>query len=58
MWCSIIGGMTCAACATRVEAALQQVPGVAQANVNLALERADVALRSAAVTPSQLASLL
>ncbi|MFZ0457115.1 MAG: heavy metal translocating P-type ATPase, partial [Rhodoplanes sp.] len=49
-----IGGMTCAACATRVEAALQQVPGVAQANVNLALERADVTLRSPAVTPSQL----
>jgi copper chaperone CopZ len=43
-----IGGMTCAVCATRVEAALQQVPGVAQATVNLALERADVALRSPA----------
>ncbi len=50
-----IGGMTCAACATRVEAALRQVPGVGQASVNLALERADVGLRSAAVTPSQLA---
>ncbi|MBL8586775.1 MAG: cation-translocating P-type ATPase, partial [Bradyrhizobiaceae bacterium] len=51
-----IGGMTCAACATRVEAALRQVPGVEQASVNLALERADVALRSPAVTASQLAA--
>src|SRR5271166_4245583 len=51
-----IGGMTCAACATRVEAALRQVPGVAQASVNLALERADVVLRSPTVTPSQLVS--
>ncbi|MGZ8322193.1 MAG: cation transporter [Rhodoplanes sp.] len=50
-----IGGMTCAACATRVEAALRQVPRVGQASVNLALERADVVLRSSAVTPSQLA---
>jgi Cu+-exporting ATPase len=49
-----IGGMTCAACATRVEAALRQVPGVARANVNLALERADVTLRLPGVTPSQL----
>ncbi|MGZ9089585.1 MAG: cation transporter, partial [Rhodoplanes sp.] len=48
-------GMTCAACATRVEAALRQVPRVGQASVNLALERADVVLRSSAVTPSQLA---
>ncbi|MGZ8396788.1 MAG: heavy metal translocating P-type ATPase [Rhodoplanes sp.] len=50
-----IGDMTCAACATRVEAALRQVPRVGQASVNLALERADVVLRSSAVTPSQLA---
>ncbi len=49
-----IGGMTCAACATRVEAALQQVPGVAQASVNLPLERADVVLGSTALAPAQL----
>jgi Cu+-exporting ATPase len=41
-----IAGMTCAACAGRVEAALEKVPGVADATVNLALERADVAVRS------------
>jgi Cu+-exporting ATPase len=34
--------MTCSACATRVEKALRRLPGVTEANVNLALERADV----------------
>jgi len=38
----IIGGMTCASCVARVERALQAVPGVASAAVNLATERATV----------------
>jgi len=37
-----IEGMTCASCVARVERALQAVPGVAQASVNLATERATV----------------
>jgi Cu+-exporting ATPase len=37
-----VSGMTCSACSTRVEKALRQVPGVVEANVNLALERADI----------------
>jgi Cu+-exporting ATPase len=37
-----IGGMTCAACAGRVERALKRVPGVHEAAVNLATERARV----------------
>jgi Cu+-exporting ATPase len=37
-----IGGMTCAACVGHVENALLSVPGVAQANVNLGVERASV----------------
>ncbi|ANA33435.1 putative copper-importing P-type ATPase A [Ralstonia mannitolilytica] len=37
-----IGGMTCAACAGRVERALRAVPGVTEASVNLATERARV----------------
>ncbi|MFP4362117.1 MAG: heavy metal translocating P-type ATPase [Alphaproteobacteria bacterium] len=37
-----VTGMTCAGCAGRVERALKAVPGVAEADVNLALERADV----------------
>jgi len=41
-WSFPIVGMTCSACSTRVEKALRAVPGVVEANVNLALERADV----------------
>ncbi|MFY0544130.1 heavy metal translocating P-type ATPase [Brevibacillus sp. H7] len=37
-----IGGMTCAACATRIEKGLNKLPGVLNANVNLALETAVV----------------
>jgi Cu+-exporting ATPase len=37
-----VGGMTCASCVARVERALQQVPGVREASVNLATESARV----------------
>ncbi len=37
-----IRGMTCASCVARVENALKRVPGVTNANVNLATERATV----------------
>jgi Cu+-exporting ATPase len=37
-----IGGMTCASCVTRVERALAKVPGVVNASVNLATERARI----------------
>ena len=37
-----IEGMTCASCATRVEKALRQLPGVTDACVNLATETATV----------------
>ena len=37
-----VGGMTCAACVIHVEHALQDAPGVVQASVNLAVERAAV----------------
>lgn len=36
-----IGGMTCAACANRIEKGLNRLPGV-KANVNLAMERASI----------------
>jgi Au+-exporting ATPase len=39
-----IEGMTCASCVGRVERALKAVPGVLDASVNLATERADVRL--------------
>ena len=45
-----ITGMTCASCVRRVEKALAKVDGVAEANVNLATERATVSYDSAKVT--------
>jgi Cu+-exporting ATPase len=38
-----VSGMTCAACANRIEKVLRRLPGVATANVNLASEEAVVA---------------
>lgn len=49
-----IGGMSCAACAGRVERALSTVPGVAGATVNLALETARVTCAGAGVAPTDL----
>ncbi len=37
-----VGGMTCAACVSRVEQALSSVPGVVSASVNLSSEKATV----------------
>jgi Cu+-exporting ATPase len=42
-----IGGMTCASCSTRVERALQKVPGVRSAVVNLATEEAALVVDAA-----------
>lgn len=41
-WALAIEGMTCASCANRVEKALAKVPGVVSAEINLALETAQV----------------
>ena len=38
-----VTGMTCAACAARIEKVLRRVPGVEEATVNLALETAEIA---------------
>jgi P-type Cu+ transporter len=48
-----IGGMTCAACASRIETALNRVPGVS-ANVNLATERARVRIAEGAAAAQRL----
>ena len=48
-----ISGMTCAACSARVAKALSHVDGVADAEVNLALERANIELQDN-VTPERL----
>jgi Cu+-exporting ATPase len=49
-----IRGMTCAACAGRVERALKAVPGVLGADVNLALETARVTMIDGAVETGDL----
>ncbi|MED5020009.1 heavy metal translocating P-type ATPase, partial [Paenibacillus chibensis] len=45
-----ITGMTCAACATRIEKGLSRMPGVSQANVNLVLETAHVEYAAGMIT--------
>lgn len=49
-----VKGMTCASCVRRVEMALNKVPGVAQANVNLATKKAHVQLKDSALNPNVL----
>ena len=48
-------GMTCASCVSRVEKSLRAVPGVSDAQVNLANERADIHFDPAAASPAALA---
>jgi Cu+-exporting ATPase len=49
-----IEGMTCASCVRRIEKALSRVPGVNEANVNLATEKARIRLDPVVATPPQL----
>lgn len=49
-----ITGMTCAACANRIEKGLSKLEGVSQANVNFALEQASVQFDPAKVDMSRL----
>jgi Cu+-exporting ATPase len=49
-----VTGMTCASCVGRVERALEKVPGVLEANVNLANERATVGYVAGQVEPRDL----
>ena len=53
-WTLPIEGMTCASCVARVEKALQRVPGVVSAEVNLATEKAEVTLVGAEADLSML----
>ncbi|MCL3881534.1 heavy metal translocating P-type ATPase [Marivita sp. GX14005] len=50
-----ITGMSCASCTGRVERALQEVPGVLSAHVNLATETAEVRVLDGAVDVGELA---
>src|SRR6185437_8057287 len=49
-----VGGMTCASCVRRVERSLAKVPGVREAIVNLATEKAKVTYDPALVELDQL----
>nr|QIJ55664.1 lead transporter [uncultured Limnohabitans sp.] len=49
-----IGGMTCASCVARVEKALNKVPGVISAAVNLATETARIDVNHAELTDARL----
>lgn len=51
-----VRGMICASCVGRIEKALNTVPGVVTANVNLATEIASVEVISGALQPAQLIS--
>ncbi len=52
-----VKGMTCASCVGRVERALRKLPGVEEANVNLATETASVRAQ-ASVIPAELAQAI
>jgi Cu+-exporting ATPase len=49
-----VTGMTCASCVRRIEKALNKVEGVAEANVNLATEKARVVYDPNVASPDQL----
>ncbi len=51
-----IKGMTCAACANRIEKGLKRMDGVVQAQVNLARERASVVYDKDRVSPEMVAA--
>jgi Cu+-exporting ATPase len=52
-----ISGMTCAACAARIEKVLNRLPGV-KASVNLASEHALIEIRAAETSPRQIVSVI
>ncbi|MCK6077131.1 heavy metal translocating P-type ATPase [Paenibacillus silvae] len=49
-----ITGMTCAACSARIEKGLSRLPGVTQANVNLALETGHIEYAAGTLKPSDI----
>ena len=53
-WTLAIQGMSCASCVGRVEKSLLKIPGVETAEVNLALETAQVTCSTQQLTPEKL----
>ena len=53
-----VDGMTCAACVGRIERRLAKTPGVAEAVVNLATGRAEIAFDPTTTTPADLCAVI
>ncbi len=53
-----VEGMTCATCAARIEKVVGKLPGIAEANVNLATEQADVSFDPALVGTADIAAAI
>jgi P-type Cu+ transporter len=53
-----VSGMTCAACTSRVQRALERTAGVEQASVNLMTSNAVITFDGAAVTPDRLVQVI
>ncbi|HSJ23046.1 MAG TPA: heavy metal translocating P-type ATPase [Longimicrobiales bacterium] len=53
-----VSGMTCAACTSRVQRALERTSGVQQASVNLMTNNAVVTFDDAAITPERLVQVI
>ena len=49
-----VEGMTCASCVARVERAIRKLPGVVEATVNLATEKASLTYRVGVVSPARI----
>ncbi|APO68089.1 copper-transporting ATPase protein ActP 1 [Rhizobium gallicum] len=54
----LVEGMTCASCVSRVERALKAVPGVTEANVNLATQKATIRYVAGATTSAALSAAI
>ena len=53
-----VSGMTCASCVLAIDRTLRAVPGVSDANVNLAAEQASVNFDPRQVTPAEMISAI
>jgi Cu+-exporting ATPase len=53
-----VRGMTCASCAARIERVLGKMPGIVEANVNLAAEQAGIAYDPGAVSVTDIAEAI
>jgi len=53
-----VAGMSCAACAARIEKGLNRLDGVNSANVNLALERVDIEYEDSSLSPERFTEVI